>query len=82
MQRRERKVFGALPIDTFFVEDEEEKKEEAPDKEMAETSFADVTHTLRQSKRNKTQTPHMWSSFFTFKWLFVTKLLVNLSYDL
>ena len=64
--RKERKTFAAatfIPPQEYEEEkkeEEEEKKEEegeASDKEMAESSFADVTHTLRHSKRNRGQAP-------------------------
>ena len=56
-QRKERKQFGALPIDTFFDQEwEEEKKEEEPE-EMAGVFYSDPQTQLRQSKRNKGQAP-------------------------
>ena len=53
-QREYRKKYPALEFRDFHENNKEEEKEEAPDKEMNDSSYRDVTYTLKKSKRNKT----------------------------
>ena len=53
-QRRERHTYDALDFAAFKKQPEEEKKEELPDAQMHGDGFTDVTHRLKQTKRNKT----------------------------
>ena len=53
-QRRKRQSYEALDLVAFQQQPEEEKKEEKPDERMDNEDFIDVSHRMRQSKRNKT----------------------------
>ena len=52
-QREYRKKYAAVSFEEFKLRNDAEESKEIGDKEMGDDTFADVTHHLRKSKRNR-----------------------------